>query len=61
MSSSIQLAQQGFKQLAIFSNNERAQERAALHREKGNQAKVTPCENKKGEKSFCVWVKYQEV
>lgn len=61
MSSSIQLAQQGFKPLAIFSNHERAKARAALHREKGNQAKVIPCENKKGEMSFWVWVKYQEV
>ena len=61
MNSGTMLAQHGFKPLAIFSSYERAQARAALHRESGNQAKIVTKENSKGQKSFCVWVKYQEV
>ena len=55
----IRLRQQGYRLMALFKNKERANARAALHREQGHAAAVVPVMSKHDE-IYHVYIKDEE-
>ncbi len=60
MATVTQLIQDGFIHVATFNQHERAEARAALHKQQGHEARVVPNTGNSGIKYFSVYIKLKE-
>ena len=61
MATATQLIHEGFIHVATFNQQERAENRAALHQAQGHEARVVTNTGRSGLKTFSVYIKIKEV